>query len=179
MSPPSAVLAVDGGNSKTELILVAADGAVLAHRRGPTISHQAIGNETGAGGPEAADAGMRWLAAAAREALGMPVAAGVAAKIGLLCLAGADFASDERLLAEALRRQGLVETEVILNDAFAPLRAGSDRPYGISVICGAGVNAAAERRSVEEFPRLPQREALTPAGDWVTGGGQPVAPRER
>ena len=41
MSEP-VVLAVDGGNSKVDVALVAADGHVLAAVRGPTISHQAI-----------------------------------------------------------------------------------------------------------------------------------------
>ncbi|MEA2606007.1 MAG: hypothetical protein QOI00_764, partial [Chloroflexota bacterium] len=36
-----AVLAVDGGNSKADVALVAADGALLGAVRGPTISHQA------------------------------------------------------------------------------------------------------------------------------------------
>ena len=37
------VLAVDGGNSKTDVALVADDGAFLAAVRGPTVSHQAVG----------------------------------------------------------------------------------------------------------------------------------------
>jgi len=43
----SAVLAVDGGNSKTDIALVADDGRVLAFVRGPTSSHQAVGLERG------------------------------------------------------------------------------------------------------------------------------------
>ena len=34
------ILAVDGGNSKTDLALVATDGRLLAATRGPTTSHQ-------------------------------------------------------------------------------------------------------------------------------------------
>ena len=41
------VLAVDGGNSKTDLALVAPDGRLLAALRGPTTSHQQIGFEPG------------------------------------------------------------------------------------------------------------------------------------
>ena len=43
----AAVLAVDGGNSKTDIALVADDGRVLAFVRGPTSSHQAVGLERG------------------------------------------------------------------------------------------------------------------------------------
>ena len=37
-----AVLAVDGGNSKADVALVARDGTILGAVRGPTISHQAV-----------------------------------------------------------------------------------------------------------------------------------------
>src|SRR5207247_267216 len=37
-----AVLAIDGGNSKADVALLAADGTVLGAVRGPTISHQAV-----------------------------------------------------------------------------------------------------------------------------------------
>ena len=40
---PAAILAVDVGNRKTDLALVAADGSVLAAARGATASHQAVG----------------------------------------------------------------------------------------------------------------------------------------
>ena len=39
---PPAVLAVDGGNSKVDLALVARSGALLALVQGPTISHQQV-----------------------------------------------------------------------------------------------------------------------------------------
>ena len=39
------VLAVDGGNSKTDLALVRADGSVLAHVRGPLSSPHHLGLE--------------------------------------------------------------------------------------------------------------------------------------
>ncbi len=41
------ILAVDGGNSKTDVALVAADGRLLAAVRGPTTSHQQVGLEPG------------------------------------------------------------------------------------------------------------------------------------
>ncbi|MGW4203914.1 hypothetical protein ACWEHL_23510, partial [Streptomyces sp. NPDC004726] len=39
----AAVLAVDGGNSKTDLALVASDGSLIAAVRGPGTSHQRLG----------------------------------------------------------------------------------------------------------------------------------------
>src|SRR5215472_13931393 len=41
--PVAAVLAIDGGNSKTDVALVADDGTVLAALRGPGASHQEHG----------------------------------------------------------------------------------------------------------------------------------------
>jgi N-acetylglucosamine kinase-like BadF-type ATPase len=38
-----AVLAVDGGNSKTDVALVDADGGVLGAARGPGASHHHLG----------------------------------------------------------------------------------------------------------------------------------------
>ncbi len=52
------VLAVDGGNSKTDVALVDGDGRLLAAVRGRTTSHQQVG----------ADAGMQRLAGLVAEA---------------------------------------------------------------------------------------------------------------
>ena len=41
----AAVLAIDGGNSKTDIALVAADGTLLASVRGGGSNHQGIGTE--------------------------------------------------------------------------------------------------------------------------------------
>jgi N-acetylglucosamine kinase-like BadF-type ATPase len=175
MAPAAAILAVDGGNSKTELLLAAADGRLLAHARGPTISHQAIAPGFALTPRQRADLGMERLADLARQALNdaaSTAATGPIARVGVLCVAGADFASDERLLLAALRRQGIVEEQFIFNDAFAPLRAGTDRPYGVSVICGAGVNAAAIAPD-GRTARFPALGAIS--GDWGGSSGVGMA----
>ena len=41
--PGPAVLAIDGGNSKTDVALVAADGTLLASARGPGINAHEVG----------------------------------------------------------------------------------------------------------------------------------------
>ena len=41
------ILAVDGGNSKTDLALLDGDGRLLAALRGPTTSHQQVGLAAG------------------------------------------------------------------------------------------------------------------------------------
>lgn len=61
----AAVLAVDGGNSKTDLALVAADGSLVAAVRGPGSSHQRLGLD-------GAVAALREGVAALRAAAGLP-----------------------------------------------------------------------------------------------------------
>jgi N-acetylglucosamine kinase-like BadF-type ATPase len=172
MAPPAALLAVDGGNSKSELLLVTRDGTLLAHRRGPTISHQAIATESGLSPAQRAGLGMERLAALAAAAAGeagLDADARPLAGLGALSLAGADFPSDIRVLRAALGRQRLVGQAHVMNDAFAPLRAGTDRSYGIAVICGAGVNAA----GIAPNGRTARFAALGDiSGDW--GGGTSI-----
>jgi N-acetylglucosamine kinase-like BadF-type ATPase len=158
-----AVLAIDGGNSKTDVALVAADGTLLASVRGPGANREHVG----------IDGAMRIL----RE-----IVADVAAKAGVApggpvarhtsgCLAGADLPEEEEQLAAAVRDQGWSVTSAVANDTFAVLRAGltpaaGEPPWGVAVTCGAGINCvgmAPDGRTT----RFLAIERLT--GDW--GGG--------
>ncbi|MGW5054340.1 N-acetylglucosamine kinase [Actinokineospora sp. NPDC004072] len=149
----NAVLAVDGGNSKTDIALVSADGTVLARGRGPGFTPHSVG-------PRAA---VDTLARAVAE-LGVALPPGTHTSA---CLAGADLAADELTLTAEILRRGLGTTVHVANDTFAVLRAGATRPWGVAVVCGAGVNAAgiAPDGRTARFPSLGR---LT--GDW--GGGE-------
>lgn len=127
------VLAVDGGNSKTDVALVAEDGRLLAAVHGPTSSHQAVGVERG----------MERLAGLIAEAHAQ-AGAGAAdrAEVGVYCLAGADTPADIRLLTSNLAARGFTQKDLLRNDTLAALRVGTDRGWGVVVICGQGVNAA-------------------------------------
>ena len=105
-----AVLAVDGGNSKTDLALVSRAGALLALVRGPTISHQQVTMK----------AAMTRLADLAEEAHRQAGTDGVA-ELGSYCLAGADFPSDLRSLKRAIGARGLASKSIVRNDAHAAL----------------------------------------------------------
>jgi N-acetylglucosamine kinase-like BadF-type ATPase len=169
-APPAAVLAIDGGNSKTDVALVGADGSVLASVRGPGASRQDYGT----------DGAMRRLGDLVRVAAtqaglraplpGAPIATHVSA-----CLAGADLPEEEAELTEALRGQGWAESAVALNDTFAVLRAGvqgagATPPWGVAVTCGAGINCVA----VAPDGRVARYLALgSLTGDW--GGGVGVS----
>jgi N-acetylglucosamine kinase-like BadF-type ATPase len=159
-SPPAGVLAVDGGNSKVAVALVARDGTLLGTARGPTISHQQVAT------PEA----MARLARSVRKAAasaGLDPTTRPIAEAGLFCLAGADLPSDVHLLHSALQATGLTRTTTVLNDTYAGLRAGSDRGWGVIVVCGTGVNCLgrAPDGRVAGFPALGSI-----AGDWGGGG---------
>jgi N-acetylglucosamine kinase-like BadF-type ATPase len=129
----AAILAVDGGNSKTDVILVARTGELLAAVRGDTISHQQIGLEPGVDR-------LVELVRAARERGG--VAEAPLPEIGAYALAGADTPGDIRRLTAALAARHVSDQTIVVNDTMAPLRAGSERGWGVALICGAGVNAA-------------------------------------
>ena len=150
------VLAVDGGNSKTDVVIVAENGELLARFRGPTVSHQVIG----------ARAGAERLAELVKRA-----AAGKGAarpKIGVYCLAGADFPSDIRLIKRELKRVSLADDETVMNDTFAALRAGATKGWGVVLICGQGINAAA----IGPTGRIARFAGIGDlSGDWGGGGG--------
>lgn len=158
-TPRAAVLAVDGGNSKTDVALIASDGRLLSAVRGPTTSHQQVGLE----------AGTDRLAGLVAEARSL---AGVAAEapppgIGVYALAGADTPADDRRLLRAIAARQLAQGNLILNDAFAPIRAGSEQGWGVALICGSGVNAA----GISPTGRRARLAALGPiSGDWGGGG---------
>jgi N-acetylglucosamine kinase-like BadF-type ATPase len=157
-SPVGAVLAIDGGNSKTDVALVASDGTVLAAVRGPGASHEEHGVEQAV---RILDHLVRSVAA---QAGARP---GAVASHTSACLAGADLPEEEEQLTAALRGCGWSRTAVAVNDTFAVLRAGVDRPWGVAVTCGAGINCVA----VAPDGRTARYLALgTLTGDW--GGGQ-------
>ena len=61
----------------------------------------------------------------------------------MLCLAGADLPVDDRRLMQTLVTYGWSGRTVLRNDTFAVLRAGTDRPWGVGVVCGTGLNCCA------------------------------------
>jgi N-acetylglucosamine kinase-like BadF-type ATPase len=169
------VLAIDGGNSKTDIALVAADGSLLAAARGPGLRS-----------PD--DLGP-WLEALADKIARAQHQAGlkgqVAARHISACVANADLPEEEERLAAALRALGWSATTEVANDTFAVLRAGLDtdelaeagpgervRYWGVAVTCGAGINCVA----VDPAGRTAGYLALGEiSGDWGGGFGLGVA----
>ena len=161
MSRDSVVLAVDGGNSKTDLALVRADGEVLALARGPLSSPHHLGLDG------ALDVLQRLLDQAARQA--GRARNGTVATIAQLLMAGVDFPSEEEELRQAVADRGWAEQTRVGNDTFAVLRAGTERGWGVAVVCGAGINCVGVSPD-GRHARFPALGSIT--GDW--GGGYDV-----
>ncbi|MFI6346125.1 N-acetylglucosamine kinase [Streptomyces sp. NPDC050560] len=157
-----AVLAVDAGNTKTDVAVVDGRGEVLGTARGGGFRPPAVGVDT------AVDALGEAVERAFADA-GLPPGARV--RHVSACLANADLPVEEERLAAAIDKRGWGEETTVRNDTFALLRAGlveDAEPCGVAVVCGAGINCVG---------MLPDgRTARFPAigrlsGDWGGGGG--------
>ena len=56
--------------------------------------------------------------------------------MGIFCLAGADLPADDRRLQRWLRERAWTNETLLRNDTFAVLRAGTERTWGVGVVCG-------------------------------------------
>lgn len=153
-----AVLAIDAGNSKTDVVLVGADGSVLGKARGGGFHPHIEGADVAVAGL------VPVVTAAARDAGldGVPFADHVSA-----CLANADLPIEEERLQRAIEARGWGRTTYVGNDTLALLRCGVDEPRGIAVVCGAGINCCGllpDGRSA----RFAAVGAIS--GDWGGGG---------
>jgi N-acetylglucosamine kinase-like BadF-type ATPase len=156
------VLAVDGGNSKTDLVLAADDGTVLSLVRGPQSSPHALGID---GSLEVLES----LLEAAREEAGLDGSGPLMAEVAVLLMAGVDTSSEEDELRAAVERRGWARKTRVGNDTFAVLRAGTERGWGVAVVCGAGINCVGVSPD-GRHARFPALGTIT--GDW--GGGYDV-----
>ncbi|MER8017452.1 N-acetylglucosamine kinase [Streptomyces griseoluteus] len=150
------VLAVDAGNSKTDVAVVGATGEVLATARGGGFRPPVVGVE------RALEALAEPVERALAEA-GVPYVSHVSA-----CLANADLPVEEERLAAAVTARAWGASVAVRNDTFAVLRAGVAEPRGVAVVCGAGINCAGMRPDgrTARFPALGRL-----SGDWGGGWG--------
>ncbi len=148
------LLAVDGGNAKTDLALVSAEGELRAFVRGPGSSPHEFGVDGALDRIEA-------LLAEALSVAGRPQIA-----IADLSLAGVDFPHEVTVARERVEQRGWARRVAVGNDTLALLRAGTDRGWGVAVVCGAGINCVGIGPGGRHawFPALGD---IT--GDW--GGG--------
>lgn len=156
------VLAVDGGNVKTDLALLDASGALLSVVRGGGSSTHYLGIE---GCVELLESLLETaLARAGLDPRNRPIASSAQ-----ILLAGADLPEELSALRTRIQQLDWSQRLVVDNDTLALLRTGTDRGWGIAVVCGAGINCVGIARGGHEV-RFP---ALGPiSGDW--GGGADV-----
>ncbi|MDX2593430.1 BadF/BadG/BcrA/BcrD ATPase family protein [Streptomyces sp. WI03-4A] len=152
----ASVLAIDAGNSKTDVAVVTTSGEVLATARGGGFRPPAVGV-----GP-AMDALAEPVGRALADA-GLPAVSHVSA-----CLANADLPVEEEQLATALHARAWGGSVEVRNDTFAILRAGVAEPRGVAVVCGAGINCVGMRPDgrTARFPAIGRI-----SGDWGGGWG--------
>jgi len=175
-----AALAIDGGNSKTDVALVARDGSLLALARGPGMPGR-LGDETVQVIDELIRSAVK-LAGQEPDQTSTDAQPADGSRTGMVashlvaCVANADLPAEERELERMLSDQGWTTTTTVANDTFAVLRAGLDdvpaagaqRPWGVGVTCGTGINCI----GVAPDGRTAGFLALgMTTGDWGGGGG--------
>ncbi|MEF3403609.1 N-acetylglucosamine kinase [Agromyces sp. CCNWLW203] len=148
------IVAVDGGGSKTDAVALTIDGDLIAHARaaGSSPHFEGLG--------EAVAVVDELVRAVAGE---QPVAhAG-------LYISGLDLPVEVEQYAAAISGFAWARPSVVVaNDLYAVLRAGTDEPDAVAIVCGTGVNAVGVRADGAEV-RFPSLGALS--GDWGGGSG--------
>lgn len=152
-------LGVDGGGSKTYVLIADELGSIVGKGRSGNGNHQvdregARRNIREAVDMAMADAGLR------RE------------QIAFACfgLAGADREADYRILRPMIAELGFARHDIHC-DTIIAMRAGTDRPYGVVLICGSGTNSAGRSPAGESL----QVGGFTYAtGDFGGGGALAV-----
>ncbi|MGN7455396.1 N-acetylglucosamine kinase [Paenibacillus pasadenensis] len=137
-------LGVDAGGTKTHALVSDADGRILGKGMAAGGNHQ-----------NGRDSARRNLDAAVSEALRQAGVERSALAHAYFGLAGADRQADLDILHPLLGSIGFAERYTVVCDTIIGLRAGTARPYGVSVICGTGVNCA----------------GVSPSGDMYQCGG--------
>jgi N-acetylglucosamine kinase-like BadF-type ATPase len=126
-------LGIDAGGTKTEALLIAPDGAICARGRFGPGNWESIGID-------AAIALYRGIVEQLVSDARINPDSISAVGWGL---AGVDWTSDEQRMTPLLVALLPQARHTVVNDAYLPLRAGSDHPYGVAIIAGTGSTVVA------------------------------------
>lgn len=148
------LIALDGGNSKTDVLLVQHSGTVVARARSGPFAPHIVG----------AASAVATVAPAVAEVLATAGLERVEVVAGYL--ANADLPEEEEAIAQAIAAHGWGRHVEVHNDTLAMLRTGTDAPVGVAVVCGGGINSVGIARDGRHV-RYPALGRTT--GDW--GGG--------
>jgi N-acetylglucosamine kinase-like BadF-type ATPase len=157
MGVGATVIGVDGGNTKTDLVVAHVDGRVVGRVRGPGTNSHGI----------TAEGCASVLADLARQ-----VGAPLPVEVGAFFLCGADVPADVADLYDAITRRELARASIVENDTFALLHVGTDGEDAVAVTCGGGINCVG-RSAAGRIVRYPSLGWET--GDW---GGSEMLGRE-
>ncbi len=123
------LLGIDGGGSKTHVLLADHAGNVLGSGTAPSSNYQAVGMA-------AAITAVQQAIAAARVDAGIDPQTEIA--VACVGLAGVDRAGDRALWEAHLVREPIARRVVLRNDAQVLLAAGTPDGWGLALICGTG-----------------------------------------
>ncbi len=138
------VLGVDGGGTKTHAMVADGHGETL----GSGVSGPSNWEDVGLGPAGTA------IGVAVRDALDRAGLHPSDVEASVFGLAGVDWPSDNKRLAQVINPLGLAGPREVVNDSFLALRAGADRRWGVVVISGTGSVAAGRNPAGEVFRTL-------------------------
>ncbi|GAA1961943.1 N-acetylglucosamine kinase [Agromyces allii] len=148
------VVAVDGGGSKTDAVALTITGELVAHERGAGSSPHFEG--------------LGQAVAVVDELVRAVAGRGRVGHAGLY-ISGLDLPVEVDQYAAAIAAfDWASSTTVVANDLYALLRAGTDEPDAVAIVCGTGVNAVGVRADGADV-RFPSLGGLS--GDWGGGSG--------
>jgi N-acetylglucosamine kinase-like BadF-type ATPase len=136
----TAVLGVDVGATKSDVLIAEDTGAILAFTRTKGANWELIG----------LSAAYDRLAQAVEQTLAQARLSSADLAAAGYGLAGLDWPSDHDRLLPVIRRLGLDGPQILVNDAFVALWAGTREGCGVVVIAGTGSVAAGRNRGGDE-----------------------------
>ncbi|MGG1636815.1 N-acetylglucosamine kinase [Paenibacillus sp. NRS-1760] len=132
-------MGIDAGGSKTYALVANSEGTILSVGRGGNGNHQTNRDQ-------AEDS----LRSAVSDALRQAQLTVDQIEFAWFGLAGADRESDYRILRPIIQKMNLPNTNISCDTTIA-LRAGTNQPFGVVLICGTGVNCSGMNRKGESF----------------------------
>jgi N-acetylglucosamine kinase-like BadF-type ATPase len=129
-------LGVDGGTTKTKAVIGDDAGHIVGSSEGGASNYQIVGLE----------AAMSGIAEAVQGALTAADLSLVQVEHAVFGLSGMDLPMHREVLDAALTNAfpGLIFD--LVNDTWIMLKAGTDKGWGIALVCGGGANACARGR---------------------------------
>jgi N-acetylglucosamine kinase-like BadF-type ATPase len=133
------VIGVDGGATKTDAVVMSADGGVLGSGRASGSNWESVGF----------DGAVTAITRAVDAALEEADRTRDESAVSVFALAGVDWPGDYRRFTHALGLLGLGGPQFVTNDAFAALRAGTSGQAGCVSSAGTGAVAAGRNEAGE------------------------------